>query len=137
MYIFGRAGGSLYNTATPNRAHATLWPRNFNDANMLCHIEHFLATIPLTGGPVGFTELVFRAVDSTEMPLEEHDLRSTFNAGDASLETDRGVLLWLILTFIPKWSPRSGAPRELCRLCLSWRRVWMRSAGHFRSAPPR
>ena len=42
---------------------------------MLSHFEHFLATVPLTAGPVGFTELVIRAVDSTESPLEEHDLR--------------------------------------------------------------
>ena len=87
MYLFGCAGGSLYNTATPNRAHATLWLRHFNEADMLSHFEHFLATIPLTGGPVGFTELVIRAVDSTETPLEEHDLRSTSDAGDASLKS--------------------------------------------------
>jgi len=69
-----------------NRAYASLWIRNFDEANMLCHFEHFLATTPLTGGPVGFTELVIRAVDSTGTPLEEHDLRSTPDAGDASLE---------------------------------------------------
>jgi hypothetical protein len=43
---------------------------------MLSHLEHFLATIPLAAGPPGFTELVIRAVDPTESPLEEFDLRA-------------------------------------------------------------
>jgi hypothetical protein len=59
----------------PNRAYASLWVRGFNDANMIEHFEHFLAAAPLSAGPLGFTELVIRAVDSTEPPLEEHDLR--------------------------------------------------------------
>ena len=59
----------------PNRAYASLWVRGFNDANMLTHFEHFLAAVPLSAGPLGFSELVIRAVDSTEAPLEEHDLR--------------------------------------------------------------
>jgi hypothetical protein len=60
----------------PNRAYASLWVRNFDEANVLSYFEHFLATVPLAAGPVGFTELVIRAVDSTEPPLEEYDLRA-------------------------------------------------------------
>ena len=60
----------------PNRAYASLWVRNFDQTNMLSHFEHFLATVPLAAGPIGFTELLIRAVDSTESPLEEHDLRA-------------------------------------------------------------
>jgi len=59
----------------PNRAYASLWVRSFDETNMLPHLEHFLATVPLAAGPIGFTELVIRAVDSTESPLEEYDLR--------------------------------------------------------------
>jgi hypothetical protein len=59
----------------PNRAYASLWVRGFSETNMLSHFEHFLATVPLSAGPLGFTELVVRAVDSTETPLEEYDLR--------------------------------------------------------------
>lgn len=43
---------------------------------MLSHLEHFLATVPLASDPPGFTSLTIRAVDFTETPLEEHDLRS-------------------------------------------------------------
>ena len=60
----------------PNRAYVSLWVRNFTETNMLSHFEHFLGTIPLAAGPSGFTELVIRAIDPTESPLEEYDLRS-------------------------------------------------------------
>ena len=60
----------------PNRAYSSLWVRNFDATNMLSHFEHFLATFPLAEGRAGFTELVIRAVDSTESPLEEFDLRA-------------------------------------------------------------
>ena len=60
----------------PNRAYASIWIRDFDEANMLSHFEHFLATVPLAAEPPGFTELVIRAVDSTETPLEEYDLRA-------------------------------------------------------------
>jgi hypothetical protein len=59
----------------PNRAYASVWVRDFGDENMLSHFEHFLAAVPLSKTPPGFTGLVIRAVDSTETPLEEHDLR--------------------------------------------------------------
>jgi len=42
---------------------------------MLTHLEHFLATVPLASSPPGFTGLTIRAVDFSETPLEEHDLR--------------------------------------------------------------
>jgi hypothetical protein len=75
LYCFGLAGRSLYNGRMPNRAYASIWIRNFDAANMLTHCERFLATVPLSTGPLGFTELTVRAVDSTEPPLEEYDLR--------------------------------------------------------------
>jgi hypothetical protein len=59
----------------PNRAYASLWVRSLDETNMLLHFQHFLATVPLAAGPIGFTELVIRAVDSMESPLEEYDLR--------------------------------------------------------------
>lgn len=59
----------------PNRAYASVWIRNFDDTNMLAYFEQFLATVPAATKPVGFTELIVRAVDSTETPLEEYDLR--------------------------------------------------------------
>jgi hypothetical protein len=59
----------------PNRAFASIWVRGFNDENMLSHLDHLLATVPLASSPPGFTALTIRAVDFAEAPLEEHDLR--------------------------------------------------------------
>jgi hypothetical protein len=59
----------------PNRAYASVWVRDLSEENMLSHLEHFLATVPLAATPPGFTGLVIRAVDFSETPLEEYDLR--------------------------------------------------------------
>jgi len=60
----------------PNRAYASVWVRAFDETSILGHFERFLASVPLASGPVGFTELVIRVVDSTETPIEEYDLRA-------------------------------------------------------------
>jgi len=59
----------------PNRAYASVWIHDFDETNMLSHFEHFLATVPLSAGPVGFSELTIRAVDFAETAIEEFDLR--------------------------------------------------------------
>jgi hypothetical protein len=59
----------------PNRAYASIWVRDFSEEKMLSHFERFLATVPLPPTPPGFTDLMIRAVDFRETPLEEHDLR--------------------------------------------------------------
>jgi hypothetical protein len=59
----------------PNRAYASVWIHGFDETNMLANFEHFLATVPVATGPVGFSDLTIRAVDFTETPLEEFDLR--------------------------------------------------------------
>jgi hypothetical protein len=59
----------------PNRAYASVWIRGFSEESMLSHFEHFLAAVPISAMPPGFTGLVIRAVDFAESPLEEYDLR--------------------------------------------------------------
>jgi hypothetical protein len=59
----------------PNRAYASVWLHNFDETNMLSQFAQFLATVPLSAGPLGFSDLTIRAVDSTETPVEEFDLR--------------------------------------------------------------
>ena len=59
----------------PNRAYASVWVRDFNADNMLAHFEKFLAAVPLTSVPPGFTGLTIRAIDLSETPVDEHDLR--------------------------------------------------------------
>jgi hypothetical protein len=59
----------------PNRAYANIWIRGFSEENMLAHFERFLATVPVSATPPGFTALLVRAVDFAETPLEDHDFR--------------------------------------------------------------
>jgi len=59
----------------PNRAYANIWIRGFSEETVLTHFERFLATVPLSSKPPGFTGLLVRAVDFAEAPLEDHDFR--------------------------------------------------------------
>jgi hypothetical protein len=83
---------SLYNVSMANRAYAGIWVRGFSEATMLTHFERFLATVPLAAEPPGFTEMVIRAVDPTETPLEEHDLRTQSFTPEEIVELARGHL---------------------------------------------
>src|ERR1700730_5118284 len=92
----------------PNRAYASVWLRDFNEESMLSHFEHFLAVVPLAAAPPGFTGLTIRAVDFTETPLEEFDLRGyvptreeivnlakAHQSGDVSYEVAARWDLWI------------------------------------------
>jgi hypothetical protein len=59
----------------PNRAYSSIWISNFGESNMLGHFAQYLASVPVATETAGFTELIVRAIDSTETPLEEFDLR--------------------------------------------------------------
>lgn len=59
----------------PNRAYANVWIRGFSEENLLAHFERFLATVPLSATPPGFTGLLVRAVDFAEAPLDDHNFR--------------------------------------------------------------
>jgi hypothetical protein len=111
----------------PNRAYASFWVRNFDVANMLSHFEHFLATVPVAAGPVGFTELVIRAVDGTESPIEEFDLRSqgftpaetvelvgVHLASDVCLEVAALWELWIRDMESASWKKKTERLRLFC-----------------------
>jgi len=111
----------------PNRAYASVWIRNFDETNMHSHFEHFLATVPLADEPPGFTELVIRAVDSTETPLEEYDLRALVftpaeitelarghHSADVSLEVAARWNLWIRDMESVSWKKK---PEQLTLFC--------------------
>lgn len=92
----------------PNRAYASVWVREFTAESMLAHFAHFLATVPLSATPPGFTSLTIRAVDFSETPVEEHDLRgylptpeefvnlvTEHNAADVCYEVGARWDLWI------------------------------------------
>ncbi|MGH8631114.1 MAG: hypothetical protein ACREU7_10185 [Burkholderiales bacterium] len=59
-----------------NHAYASLWCRDFSEANMLASFERLLGTVPSTAGKPTFIALTIRAVDHTETPVIDLDLRA-------------------------------------------------------------
>lgn len=59
-----------------NRAYASIWSRNCSEETLIEQWRAFLETVPFSKERPGFTELVIRAVDETEAPIVEQDLRS-------------------------------------------------------------
>jgi hypothetical protein len=59
-----------------NRAYASIWCRDFSEETLIERWKAFLETVPFSAERPGFQELVIRAVDATEAPILEQDLRS-------------------------------------------------------------
>lgn len=59
-----------------NQAHLSIWLKDFPEESMLERFGDFLAMVPFSARQPGFTHLEIRAVDSTETPVFEQDLRS-------------------------------------------------------------
>ena len=59
-----------------NQAYLSIWLKEFREENMLQQYRDFLGTVPFSEKQPGFTHLEIRAVDSTETPVYEQDLRS-------------------------------------------------------------
>lgn len=59
-----------------NRAYASIWNRGFSEETFVEQWRAFLETVPFSKERPGFTEFVIRAVDATETPMIEQDLRS-------------------------------------------------------------
>ena len=58
-----------------NHAYLRVWTRDFSEAAMIPEFARFLTTAPLTETPPVFTELRVEAVDPTETPVAEWNLR--------------------------------------------------------------
>lgn len=91
-----------------NRAFASIWLREFSEETLLQNWSSFLGTAPLSSKLPGFSYLVIRAVDETEAPILEQDLRSivadanmlvelmrSHVHGDCSYETHAFWNLWV------------------------------------------
>src|ERR1700730_18673096 len=71
-----------------NRAYVRFWIRDDSvdprRERLLERFERLLETVPLSAARPGFSSLVIRAVNFSEIPLAEHDLRGT-NASAADV----------------------------------------------------
>lgn len=59
-----------------NLAYLSIWFPDFPEERILDRFGKFLATVPFSSSKPGFTYLTVRAVDSSESPVLEQDLRS-------------------------------------------------------------
>jgi hypothetical protein len=58
-----------------NHAYLRVWTRDFSIETMLAEFARFLTTAPLSATQNTFSELIVQAVDATEIPVAEWDLR--------------------------------------------------------------
>jgi hypothetical protein len=59
-----------------NQAYLSIWCKDFPEELILERFEKFLSTVPFSAKKPGFNYLEIRAVDWTESPVYEQDLRS-------------------------------------------------------------
>ena len=58
-----------------NRSYLRIWTRDFSEATMIPEFARLLTSAPLSASKSAFTELRIQAVDPTEIPVAEWDLR--------------------------------------------------------------
>jgi hypothetical protein len=126
-----------------NRACASIWTRNFSEETLIEQWTAFLKTVPFSSGRPGFTELVIRAVDATETPIIEQDLRSGEHGAevladlarehahsDCAYETQAFWDLWTWEEANGRWMQRPQALRIVCYGSEFDGGIW-REQGHF------
>ena len=59
-----------------NQSYLSVWCKEFTEEHMLEQFGAFLATVPFSTIRPGFTNLLIRAVDASEAPIFEQDLRA-------------------------------------------------------------
>ena len=58
-----------------NQSYLSVWLKDFTEEKMIERFGDFLSTVPYSAAKPGLTYLTIRAVDSSESPILEHDLR--------------------------------------------------------------
>ncbi|HWF40201.1 MAG TPA: hypothetical protein VG322_16880 [Candidatus Acidoferrales bacterium] len=109
-----------------NQSYLSVWCKNFSEERILEDFEKFLGTVPFSATKPGFTYLIVRAIDSSESPLLEQDLRSVpldaagiielakdYLHSDVSYEVESSWDLW-VLDAQGKWK---SEPQSLQLLC--------------------
>jgi hypothetical protein len=110
-----------------NQAYLSIWCKDFPEERMLERFGDFLATVPFSASKPGFTYLVIRAVDATESPVFEHDLRAIpldaasiaelakdYLHVDSSYEVQSHWDLWIFDLQTAKWQLQPHALELLC-----------------------
>jgi hypothetical protein len=126
-----------------NHAYLRVWTRDFSLQTMLAEFARFLTTAPLSSANDMFEELIVQAIDPTETPIAEWDLRA-LNAGPAEvaalaaqhLNADTAYIvsgkwdLWEFDIQALKWQ-RKPQPLELACHGPAYDEGTAASSGHF------
>ncbi|MFZ3216241.1 MAG: hypothetical protein WA192_09300 [Candidatus Acidiferrales bacterium] len=110
-----------------NQAYLSIWVKNFSADTMLEQFGNFLGTVPFSAKQPGFTHLEIRAVDSTETPVFEQDLRAFPLDAAGVIELAKDYLhddcscaagsrwdLWVYEGEPPSWQQSAQALELLC-----------------------
>jgi hypothetical protein len=110
-----------------NQSYLSVWCKKFGEEQMLEQFGAFLLTVPFSATRPGFTYFMVRAVDASETPLLEHDLRAVpldassvmemaqdHRHSDCSYEVRASWDLWLWDTASAKWKLEPQALEIYC-----------------------
>jgi hypothetical protein len=110
-----------------NQSYLSIWYKDFSEERMLGQFGALLATVPFSTTKPGFTSLTIRAVDASEAPILEDDLRAApvDAAGiveiireqihsDSSYEVGAHWDLWEFDASTAKWSSQPHGLGILC-----------------------
>lgn len=116
-----------YNGPMSNQAYMGVWLPDFPEERMLKDFAAFLGTVPFSPAQPGFTSLVIRAVDPSEAPVIEQDLRpapadasaviaiaENHLHADCSYEVQANWDLWIYDRSTDKWKTESQPLEILC-----------------------
>lgn len=110
-----------------NQAYLSVWCKDLAEQQILERFDSFLATVPFSATNQGFTYLAIRAVDSSEAPILEQDLRAAPHGtaevieiwkdhlhGDCSYEVRAHWDLWVFNGNTAQWKLEPQALEILC-----------------------
>jgi len=111
-----------------NRAYLRTWTRDFSEATMIAEFARFLATAPLAEGPGRFRLLTVQALDASETPVAEWDLKdgnfgpaevaalaAEYRAMDTAFLVDARWELWSFDVETLRWQPKAEPLVLLCQ----------------------
>jgi len=126
-----------------NRAYLRVWTRDFSEKTMVAEFARFLTTAPLIEGEGRFQELIIQAVDATETPVSEWDLKDgTFGPAEVAalaaphLNEDTAFVVeaqWDLWTFNIDTLKWAQGPQPLTLIChgKAYDEGAATTAGHF------
>jgi hypothetical protein len=110
-----------------DRAYVSAWAQDYSGETQLAQFKRLLETVPLPESWPGFSSLIVRAVDATESPVREWDLRSLpvsaaeimdllreHSGGDMAYEVHAPWELWVFDVEAGRWNRKPQVLEITC-----------------------